>query len=210
MDSGQLKVLAVEIASALGVPPWWSYPLMLILVWVAAFLGSYLSEKGKGLATKEDVENLTNKVEGIKRQHLEILEDLKAGHQLRMVAAERRLQAHQDAFALMREQFNAMHTKEAGVVAGRCLQWWERNCVFLGPKSAQAFYDALWAAARHESFLSSRAPAEAVSENWKKITSAPNVILAEVALPPLNMSSEEREKVTEHGRNDYATAKQAA
>lgn len=183
--------MAKGIAEAAGAPPWWAYLIMMISVGIATFIGNYLSEKGKNVATKEDIEKLTDKVEGVKRQHQEVIENLKAGHQLRMVAAERRLQAHQEAFTLWRELFTAMHGPDVPQVAGKCQKWWESNCVYLGPKSHHAFFDAFWAAVRHKSYLDSHSPADEVTANWKKITDAPNTILEEVALPPLKIPAEE-------------------
>lgn len=50
------------------------YPLVVVLSFGGAWLGSYLREKGKNLATKEDVSEITTTVESIKadlatRQH---------------------------------------------------------------------------------------------------------------------------------------------
>lgn len=42
------------------------------------YLPSYLTEKGKNLATKEDVEEITRKVEGVKTQYQSEVEKLKA------------------------------------------------------------------------------------------------------------------------------------
>ena len=84
--------------------------LLLVLVFCGgAFLGkylpSYLSEKGKNLATKEDIAEITREVERVKsesRERLEgILEHLRYRNQLRLAALDRRLQAHQEAYALL-------------------------------------------------------------------------------------------------------------
>lgn len=191
MAPDQIYAMAKGITEGTGGPGWWVYLLLILGSVVAAFIGSYLGEKGKNLATKEDIEKITHQVEGVKRQHQEIIENLKADHQLRMLAVERRLQAHQEAFTLWRELFTAVHGPDVRRVADKCRIWWESNCVYLGPKSHHAFFEAFWAAAKHQSFLDSRAPASAVSENWNRITDAPNIILAEVALPPLKVSPEE-------------------
>jgi hypothetical protein len=37
---------------------------------VKHFLSSYLSEKGKNLATREDIEEITRKVEGVRTQYV--------------------------------------------------------------------------------------------------------------------------------------------
>lgn len=43
--------------------------LMLIIGALIGFLSAYFSEKGKNLATKEDIELITSKIEGIKSQY---------------------------------------------------------------------------------------------------------------------------------------------
>jgi hypothetical protein len=47
---------------------------------LGAYLKSYGSEKGKNLATKEDIEEITRKVEGVKTQHAAQLESTKKDH----------------------------------------------------------------------------------------------------------------------------------
>jgi hypothetical protein len=42
------------------------------------YLPSYLTEKGKNLATKEDIEQITSKIERIKAQYVSEIENLKA------------------------------------------------------------------------------------------------------------------------------------
>ncbi|WP_202619763.1 hypothetical protein, partial [Escherichia coli] len=83
---------------------------------VKYFLSSYLSEKGKNLATREDIEEITRMVEGVRTQYMALVEELKARHQLRLAAVDRRLQAHQDAFALWRKIMAATHTEAVGKV----------------------------------------------------------------------------------------------
>ncbi|MDP3228147.1 MAG: hypothetical protein Q8N13_09220 [Acidovorax sp.] len=200
MTPEQIQAMAKGIVDANAGPTWWVHLIMILLAGGAAYLGTYLAEKGKNLATKEDVEKITDKVEAVKRQHQEVLENLKAGHQLRMVAAERRLQAHQEAFTMWRELFSAMHTPEVTAAVRRCTQWWEKNCVYLGPKSHHAFFDAFWAAAIHSDLLANRSPASEITGNWKKIAAAPNIILEEVALPPLKVPVDDMAGVDEYGR----------
>ena len=90
-----------------------------LLLW-RSFFPSYLSEKGKNLATKEDIAEITKQVEGAKEiystrlkelehQNALVLEQLKAQQQLRLAAVERRLAAHQEAFTLWRRLVNAAH-----------------------------------------------------------------------------------------------------
>ena len=50
---------------------------------------SYLSEKAKNLASKEDIESLTDKVESVKSDYAHFLEEIKSNHQLKFAAVER-------------------------------------------------------------------------------------------------------------------------
>lgn len=54
-----------------------------------SFLPSYLSEKGKNLATKEDVASITDKVESVKTDYTKIIEELRTNNQLKLAEIER-------------------------------------------------------------------------------------------------------------------------
>lgn len=54
-----------------------------------SFLPSYLSEKGKNLATKEDVASITDKVESVKTDYAKVLEELRSNNQLKLAEIER-------------------------------------------------------------------------------------------------------------------------
>ncbi len=54
-----------------------------------SFLPSYFSEKGKNLATKEDVASITDKVESVKTDYAKVLEELRNNNQLKLAEIER-------------------------------------------------------------------------------------------------------------------------
>lgn len=54
-----------------------------------SFLPSYFSEKGKNLATKEDIESITDKVESVKTDYAKVLEELRSNNQLKLAEIER-------------------------------------------------------------------------------------------------------------------------
>ncbi len=71
---------------------------------------------------------------------------------LRLAAVERRLAAHQEAYALwcglLRDLHNPDRVHEAAV---RCQSWWRENCLYLDPKSRREFWDgSLDAAMYHD------------------------------------------------------------
>ncbi|MDA3917670.1 MAG: chromosome segregation ATPase [Deltaproteobacteria bacterium] len=53
------------------------------------FLPGYLTQKGKNLATQEDIESITVKVEAVKSGYAEVLEEIKSNNQIKIAAIER-------------------------------------------------------------------------------------------------------------------------
>ena len=153
---------------------------------VKYFLSSYLSEKGKNLATREDIEGITRKVEDVRTQYLSLVEELKARHQLRLAAVDRRLQAHQEAFTLWRKVMAATHTDDIGKVVIDCQSWWEQNCIYLEPGVREAFVTAYGAANDHNSLVKGRVEVSVIQSNWKSITAFPNVLFQAIQLPALS------------------------
>jgi hypothetical protein len=119
------------------------------------FLKSYSSEKGKNLATREDVASITKLVEDVKHQNSLLIEEQRTYGQLRLAAADRRLEAHQNAFTLWRKVFRHCHDDYSLLrpIIIECEQWWERNCLYLSPEASSAFDHAYWAAGSHASLL---------------------------------------------------------
>ena len=87
------------------------------------YLPSYLSKKGENLATKEDIAEITREVERVKSEHTErlegIAEHLRYRNQLRLAALDRRLQAHQEAYALWQNLMTARMTGKKLVMQSR-------------------------------------------------------------------------------------------
>jgi hypothetical protein len=162
----------------------------LITAGAGAYFGAYLKEKGKGLATKEDIGHVTDIVEQIRSEHAATLEQLKSHHQLRIAAIDRRLQAHQEAFTLWRGLMAATHQEDVGAVVIECQTWWEHNALYLEPEVREAFNRAYLAANDHKSLLGvahrNEASIKAIQDNWKLLMATGNVITNAVALPPLN------------------------
>ena len=150
------------------------------------YLSSYLSEKGKNLATREDIEEITDKIEGVRTQYATLIEELKARHQLRLAAVDRRLQAHQEAFTHWRRLMAATHTDEVGKVVIECQAWWEQNCIYLEPTVRESFVRAYSAASDHNQLVRGRAEAEIIKESWSLITAFPNILFQAVQLPALS------------------------
>lgn len=158
-------------------------------------LGAYLAEKGKNRATKEDIGQITQAVEAVKSEFSEKLEDLKAHHQLRMVAAERRLEALQQGYSLWQELFQAAaRMRESREMVDEQVErykvWLYQNTIYLGPTGRKAVLDAIRAGLQHAAFMSNRATAvenaDALMENWTNLENVANVFLEEASLPSLS------------------------
>ena len=121
-------------------------------------------------------------------KHTEYLEQAKQRHQLSLAALERRLEAHQQAYALWRKLSTAAHDKEEmDHLATKCEDWWVKNCLYLSIEARQAFFIA-WQAASHHKRLVETGDQDLIDKNWLKIADAVVPILEAVALPSLSGS----------------------
>jgi hypothetical protein len=162
-----------------------------VVIWIFQKLwGAYLSEKGKNVATKEDVAAITRQVEEVKSTYSLLVEDARAQHQLRMGVLGPRLKAHQEAFALWRKLYRAMHQSNVGDVMNECQAWWEENCLYLEPAVREAFLQA-YAAVGYQAVLldakdrGEEARAE-IRRNRKLIAAFDQTLLKAIDRPPLS------------------------
>ncbi|OGT80893.1 MAG: hypothetical protein A3J35_07400 [Gammaproteobacteria bacterium RIFCSPLOWO2_02_FULL_52_10] len=163
---------------------------------VRPYLSAYSSKKGENLATIEAISKITDKIEEVRtdyaKQILEVthqntllVEAFRAESSLRLAAAEKRLEAHQQAFALWRKLVTIIHTPERYSVIQECERWWNENCLYLSPNARQAFFDAYWSAHAHRAYLETNASSEVIMKNMNKIENAGNKIVEGAELPPL-------------------------
>ena len=61
----------------------------IIFFFIKSFIPSYLNEKGKSLATKEDIADITDEIEGVKSGYSSVLEELKSDNKLKHASIER-------------------------------------------------------------------------------------------------------------------------
>jgi hypothetical protein len=113
----------------------------------APALGEYGKRKGQNLADKEDIAKLTKLVESVKQENALVLENVRSRQQLRIAAAERRLQAHQEAYALWRRLIKLPYgDSRMPALVTECQQWWDSNCIYLNGESRLAFQRAYFSA----------------------------------------------------------------
>lgn len=162
-----------------------------VVAGVGACFGAYLSKKGEGLATKEDIGEITRLQEEVRHEYKEIIENIRADEALRLVAAERRLQAHQEAYALWAKLFHGVHDVDNQARVQECQAWLEENCLYLDSKIRDSFRDAYTAAHLHRGLLASQRDENTkslITENWKRIEGVGSLIDEAINLPSIGIS----------------------
>jgi hypothetical protein len=192
-----LAFLANGISAALGTG------IVGALGWL--LMSSYLGEKAKNLATKQDIATITREVEQVKAEFQQARDALQHGnelalksldyeHQLRLAALERRLDVHQAAYARWWNLHSRMDSAFAHDVAVECQSWWAENNLFLAPAARKAFQDA-YLAVSFMAQLKDLQDAQSV-QDWREhratVMQAGNVIAEAVALPPLQVKDIEK------------------
>jgi hypothetical protein len=174
-----MDALLVMVGVVLGVILW---HVLLPLV------ASYAQAKGKNLADKEDIARITRLVEDVKQENQLILEQVRMRQQLRLAAADKRLLAHQQAFAMWRGLVQTVHTPQIAEIVRTCQIWWENNCLYLTADARGAFMQAYTAASGQRSILDGPRNPETRREaqaNWAVIMAAGIRIVEGVNLPAL-------------------------
>ncbi len=176
--------------------------LTIIAAAIGSFLGSYFKEKGKNLATKEDIGEITKTVESIKTENanqLELfrqenrmsLQQLDQTHQLSRAALDQRLAAHQEAYALWWNLMGCVHDENKVYdMVVKCQDWWANHNLYLSEKSRDAFTRAYSAAHSHKDIVRAWQRGgdrdednKRVLDNWDVIERAGRIITEEVKLP---------------------------
>ncbi|WP_234775685.1 hypothetical protein [Paraburkholderia tropica] len=114
---------------------------------------------------------------------------MKATHELRFAAVDRRLQVHQEAFSRWRKLNANIHKEDIGPVAVECQAWWNDNALYLEPEVRNAFNRAYFAALDHRALLEGgRQPGtehKPIEDNMRLVLTLGDVIMRAVALPSL-------------------------
>lgn len=154
------------------------------------YFPAYFSEKGKNLATKEDIAEITRRIEDVKHTYALLLEDQRQKGQLRFAALDRRLEVAQQAHVLWWNLLRALHTPEVGDHVQKCQEFWVNNRLYLSEDVSFSFRQAYMAAADHENLKEAsrhdKALMREVRKNFARITDAGDIIVRSVAIPPLN------------------------
>jgi hypothetical protein len=181
-------------------------PIVTLVIVGAGYWTTYWQERGRARATARSVKQLTRAVEDIKQENAQklaeiqhqnavLIEQLKSRHQLRLAAIDKRLQVHQEAFELWRLLIAKIHSDDIRSAVQECVEWWEKNCLYLEESARNAFSRAMWSANDHKMLLDlpfrDSATVESVQKNWANIMDAGNIILNAVSLPGLTDAEKE-------------------
>lgn len=186
-------IIVLSVLQAIG---------MLAITILLFSLRSYSKEKAKNLATKEDIAEITDKIEQVRQQYAEqmeafsqqnriTLEQTKFINQLRLSALEKRFEAHQQAYTLWRNLVSCVHQEDKiqdAVI--ECQEWWLKNCLYLESEVRRAFYISFMNAPLQRVFLLER-DLNGVKANWKDITRTGELIMKTFDL--LSISGIEKE-----------------
>jgi hypothetical protein len=119
-------------------------------------------------------------------------------NQLRLAAIEKRLTAHQEAYALWRKLvFATIEHEDLSTHTLTCETWWNNNCLYLDPNSRKAFFDS-YMGASHRSSILRRNDADAGMKNYNIIERAGTAIVAGISLPTIR---EKESKFTKFPEN---------
>jgi len=169
---------------------------------IGGFLGAYLKRKAENLATKEDIETITRKVEDIRSVYNKQLElhkaSLELSNQLKLAALDQRLEKHQEAFTLWRNLLFSLRDEEKiGAAIDESQKWWDKNCLYLSDKARSAFHTAFILAVDFRNLP--MADSETIKEWFEKINEAGKKIVEAVNLPPL--SEDKIKPMNENGKS---------
>ena len=168
--------------------------LPLVLGFIGAYLGSYLRKKGENRAAQEDIGRLTKIVEDIRHQNQLAIEQGTRRHQLRLAALERRLVAHQKAYARWRKLIFLTNPDEINDFAVDCQDWWAANCLLLEAEAREAFLDSIQEARRYPELVRDGASMADRKSSLEVISRAGPLLVKAVELPVINADEAEELK----------------
>ena len=169
--------------------------LLLLGFVVGQFLPSYIREKGKNLATKEDIGAITRKVEEVKSEYTEklthlshqnnlIVEQFRSGSQMHAAMLLKRMEILQEAYVLWLELLHAVHKPEIiGEKVMDCQSFWEKNNLYLGADLRNKYKLAYMSAASHHKYVQWRESPDLIKENMQYIRDAGEAIVSAAELP---------------------------
>lgn len=122
-----------------------------------------------------------------------VTSDANSRQQLRLAALDKRLQSHQEAFALwQRLLFINRQKKEATQLILDCQEWWNNNCLYLSADARAAFKKAYIAADYLSQPAEVQAGPDAMKKDMEDLKRAGEIILKGVNLPSIGEDESKR------------------
>lgn len=185
MNVDEIQTLTESILAERSILPAWTYIVLLVIAAAGAYFGSYLAAKGAAKAGFEDSGALARISEAVKHEFATQLAQSGWKQQMRLAALERRLQAHQEAFALWCKLRGSVYQQNIHEVVLECQNWWFNHCLYLDADSREAFRMAYLMAAEHRRLRDSQADRADVKQSWEDIIRPGKTLVLGAALPPI-------------------------
>jgi len=146
MDLEKIKAIVEKVINNANLFNWWYYVPIFVLPLIGSFIGSYVKKTAEYKVIKQNIEEITKKIESIRSQYNEQLElhkaSLQLSNQLKLAALDKRLQKHQEAFTLWRALYFSLFNKNTDEAVRQCQDWWDKNCLYLCNDDRSAFHKA--------------------------------------------------------------------
>jgi hypothetical protein len=116
-----------------------------------------------------------------------------AKQQLKLASLDKRLQAHQAAFAMwQRLLFTNCPTEESAQLILECQDWWNNNCLYLSADARNAFKEAYLAVEYLSLPANVQSGPEAPKADVEKLKRADEIIVKGVYLPSIGEGESKR------------------
>jgi hypothetical protein len=189
---------------------WISIFIIGIIVLITSYLGSYIRIKGQNLATKEDISEITDIIQGIRADYAKQIENHSHHNRLKMAALDKRLEAHQQAYTLWLQLRRSVHNEDKNIdMVIKCQKWWEENCLYLDMESRKAFISSIHAVALHQDLTGGQATTDEVKENWRYINECGEILIRSAGLPSFGENELEEIDEIDESKANSADAKAA-
>ena len=124
-----------------------------------------------------------------------LISNINTKQQLRLAALDKRLQAHQEAYAMwQRLLFTEGQKKESTQLILDCQDWWNNNCLYLSADARAAFKKAYIAADYLSLPADVQAGLEARETDMEYLKRAGEIIVKGVYLPSIGETESKRVK----------------
>jgi len=157
--------------------------LLLILAALVILLSVYLDFPKTGIGILCTLIGI-----GLTHVSSKYLNKQKLKHQLSLIALDKKLEAHQQAYAIWWKIIaNVYNREKIGRIVEEAQDWWQNNCLYLMPESRISFRQCFLFALNHADeikTISNKDDLNRISnENWIIINKPGRILVEEIELP---------------------------